>query len=256
MQSLLTESTNLFSPPETHFFPSIVPDSKFKYFNIASRNGRKKVLLHMNAIGCPMDPINSFFLHRWIFHFKKTLDDLALKNKSIGWIEKTPKHLHYLSYIHQYMPNAKIVHLVRNGLDVSASLFEASNNYPKAWGGSRSPRACAERWVHDIKISFSKLSCKNHKIITYEDLTLNTDNTLSDIKRFLYLPETSNYSQTNSEQQFNSLVLVSEPWKKYHSGVRLSKGKANKVFSPQERSIVLEIVNQVKYSSFSHFDMN
>jgi hypothetical protein len=95
---------------------------------------------------------------------------VALENGNKFWLEKTPQHLHYIKPIERYIKNTKFIHIVRNGEDVVASLYEVTHKYPKIWGGPRTIDQCIKRWIEDVKITIKYISRRNHLAIKYEEL--------------------------------------------------------------------------------------
>lgn len=69
------------------------------------------------------------------------LSTYAIKTGKARWGEKTPHHIYYWDYISHHFPNAKIVHIVRDGRDVALSLMDARF-------GPKSVYSCAQYWQH------------------------------------------------------------------------------------------------------------
>ena len=64
----------------------------------------------------------------------EVLDTLTLSQGKEVWIEKTPGHLRFVDQIEKLVSGAKFVHMVRNGEDVVASLYDIGKRYPELWG--------------------------------------------------------------------------------------------------------------------------
>jgi hypothetical protein len=62
--------------------------------------------------------------------FIKILDEITLENGKSSWLEKTPEHLGQINYIERWVQRAKFIHIIRNGDDVVASLYEVAQKYP------------------------------------------------------------------------------------------------------------------------------
>ena len=58
------------------------------------------------------------------------------------WVEKTPNHLMYIDDIASYVPEARFVHVLRNGEDVVASIVDADLSQP-----TRAFRGGVKRWA-------------------------------------------------------------------------------------------------------------
>ena len=97
------------------------------------------------------------------------LDEIACR-RSIGtWVEKTPRHLRFVPFVeHLYPepPRPAFVHVFRSGLDVVASLHEAS----RAWEQPYDLETCVRRWNEDMARSVARLSAGNDHFVAYEAL--------------------------------------------------------------------------------------
>lgn len=187
-------------PPETYVLPSII--KTFHTFNGASWQDLVALSL------------SKFYFHKEFETFEieiAPLYDLLIKlpkkERSLAsiinmlyeyhgaahgihfkiWGDKTPLNTLHLGRILKVFPNAKIIHLVRDGYDVINSYVEAQiyKNHEEA----------AARWVKSIrkarKIS-KNLRNVNFIEVRYEDLVLNPSEELSRICSFLnvtFLPQ-------------------------------------------------------------------
>ena len=247
LQTLLAANGRLVSPPETHFFSYVVPRSLAKYLGLASRAGRRRALSHMKKIGLDFRAPASNWISDWSEALVQCFDTLALAESANGWIEKTPVHLHFVDLIGRLIPDAQFVHVVRNCKDTCASLYEASNQFPEAWGGKRSARECAERWVHDFMISESKIRDPRHKVVIYEKLVSSSEDVMSEVLEFLNVKSvTWQPSEKMFRQAFQKAVLHDEPWKEFRVKVEASSGKFRTVFDAEDQSLVESIVARAR----------
>jgi hypothetical protein len=92
----------------------------------------------------------------------KLLDKLTLAQGKSVWLEKTPGHLYYIDDLERYIPEVKFIHLVRNGADVVASLYEVTNQYPQEWGGAYHIEQCIRTWNQAVKLTEEHLGKENH----------------------------------------------------------------------------------------------
>ena len=78
----------------------------------------------------------------------QTIDKMVLTevrnriSQTVWRLEKTPRHLFYISYIQKTGLHNKFLHVLRYCPDVVASLYLATQNYPDQWGGARSIKKC------------------------------------------------------------------------------------------------------------------
>lgn len=185
LQSLLAAHPKITSFPETKFFHylcrfrSQLPDRLYKFF-------------HSDI--CRPDLYDSSEIYwrtsasdrvKW---FVGVLDRLAIEENNKVWLEKTPEHVYFIQEILQYLPDAKFIHIVRNPLDVVASLRRAtqdplSNNL---WGGRQwTLDFCIERWKSSASIARSFSNAPQHLIIRYEDLVRDKIKILSQCCYFI-----------------------------------------------------------------------
>jgi len=175
LQSLLSAHPLIFSFPESHFFPKVLSKRKVKrVFGIASEEAGKSIVAFLKILErqnlLDSIPVTASRAKSYADSFVNILDMVTLENGKKLWLEKTPQHLHYVKPIEKYIRNTKFIHVVRNGEDVVASLYEVTHKYPKIWGGPRTIDQCVKRWIEDVNITISYISRRNHMAIKYEEL--------------------------------------------------------------------------------------
>lgn len=99
------------------------------------------------------------------------------------WVDHTPSHVRFLDRIFEVYPDAKIIHIVRDGRAVAASFKKLS------WGPN-TPLKAAEFWSHKVGIgAIAELVYTNKLIrVKYEDIVMDAENTLPSICDFLEIP--------------------------------------------------------------------
>lgn len=178
----------------------------------------------------------------YVRSFKKILGELtAAQNKSV-WLEKTPDHLRCLPQVERHFPQSKIIHIVRSGPDVVASLYDLSQQFPDFWGQYYPTLdACIDRWLEDINISHRYLDRENHILVHYEDLTANPLREIQRLCAFLAVPfEFSMLEKYRITSK--TLVRTRETWK---AATREAVQNANTqkfytVFDQQQQNYVLK----------------
>jgi len=150
--------------------------------------------------------------------FLQALDELALRRGTSTWVEKTPRHLCYIPFIERLSsrePRTHFVHVIRNGLEVVASLHTAS----KQWERPYDLVTCVERWNADLGFSLSRVPRKKDQggssadhVVSYEHLTASPSATLERLFADLGLawdPEVLKRYGPSSGQ----LITQEETWK-------------------------------------------
>jgi hypothetical protein len=115
--------------------------------------------------------------------FSAVVDDAARARDRDTWVEKSPGHLHCIEEIRRWVPEARFIHLVRDGRDVVASLFELGITHPSPWVGQLIPKnrrragsapapealldAAIERWNADVGLSLARRGEAGHLVLHY-----------------------------------------------------------------------------------------
>lgn len=107
-----------------------------------------------------------------IKYFIGILDRLATDESNNIWLEKTPEHVYFIQDILDYLPDAKFIHIIRNPLDVVASMRKATSNSLNniVWGGEWTLQFCVERWKSSALVNNYFRNDAKHLLIRYEDL--------------------------------------------------------------------------------------
>jgi hypothetical protein len=103
------------------------------------------------------------------------------------WAESTPWHLHYLPLIKKQIPDALIIHVIRDGRDVTASLQRAGMFGPMPWDRKRAliARAIYWRWIVNKGRRYGQALGSDYMEIRYEDLVDHPRETLARVGRFI-----------------------------------------------------------------------
>lgn len=224
---MLAAHPDIISFPESHFFKLIsfekpAMESVFKKINIISRRGRGKFRGFVHSIGKQADlnrHIHTYcpFRDQYVKAFINILDELAAEKGKSFWLEKTPGHLRHIDYIETVAENAKFIHIIRRGENAVASMYEATNKYPKLWGGSFTVDECIDWWNESIRISFDNCKKPNHTFVSYESLLKEPRDILTDLCKFLEI-DWDEAMLTHRQSVSDNLILGREPWKQSVKG--------------------------------------
>ena len=185
LQSLLASHSEIVSFPETHLFSKTISINKIVQFftvygtqqkyaleSIADELCNRSVLMDI-----PTGPIYS--TQQWVAHLLPVLNHIAETQYGTGeqayLLEKTPRHLHFIEEITQADSDAQFVHVIRSGIDVVASMMEATNQHPEAWSAARDIKKSVFWWNRSIKISREYVGETNHHFIWYNDIINHPD---------------------------------------------------------------------------------
>ena len=195
LQSLLLQHPKINSFPESHFFRI----NRFNKINWFQQNRAYNSLLDWNETlrnnGFKNIPKAMYSANRnkIIKQFIQQLDEITVFQGKSVWVEKTPSHLYEIKSIIKVLPEAKFIHLIRNGEDVVSSLYDVTNKYPSDWGKRYSIHQAIERYNRDINISKSWIGIDNHIFIFYEDLIDKMQKTINGVYSSLGLDNLKKY---------------------------------------------------------------
>ena len=122
--------------------------------------------------------------------FLMLLNRLAADRSCEIWLEKSPVHLWFLPLIEKAARRAntkiRVVHIVRDGRDVVASLHGASKHWTR---GGCSLQRCIARWNADIFATLKRAtSSPDDVVVAYEDLVADPLRTLTMVFAKLAIP--------------------------------------------------------------------
>ncbi len=251
LQSILATHTKIISFPESHFFVNLAPMTRWqRLFKLAPQRAKKRFDEFLKDIDYKNTSatLNIIipFTYQYVRAFVRVLDDLAEQNGKEIWIEKTPMHLHYIKTIEKLIPGSKFIHIVRNGEDVVASLYDVTRKYPEVWGGLRDIDQYIERWIRDIRISQEYKEELNHKIVRYEKLLFDSKSIVTDICQFIGV-DFERIMLLNYSNAAERIVLESEVWKNtVRQEIQNTKNrKFNQLFDEPEREYIRDRISAV-----------
>lgn len=112
---------------------------------------------------------------------------IARKQGMSRWAESTPLHLLYLPLIKKLIPNALIVHIIRDGRDVAVSLNKIGWIRPFPWDRTRSLVLAGIfwKWIVSKGRRYGSAMGQDYMEVRYEDLVQNPRNVLASLGEFI-----------------------------------------------------------------------
>ena len=115
------------------------------------------------------------------------METISRKQGAERWAESTPLHMLYLPYIKKVIPEALVVHIIRDGRDVTASLHRIGWIRPFAWDRKREylVPAIFWKWIVSKGRRYGKNMPADYLEVHYEDLVQNPREVLARIGQFI-----------------------------------------------------------------------
>lgn len=264
---MIASHPQVMSFPETHFFSKTLPINlilrKMKLHGSKSRKTVTRFLKNNSYESLhPFAGISAYKLYtyrEWCQKLIGILDQMivreAMDNKigtPVWGLEKTPRHLHYISSIEQVPGPSKFLHILRDGKDVVASLHLATKRYPDQWGGERSVRKCINWWNSSMRASLQYRRQPNHCFIVYEQLLEAPEIVLKAICAFLKI----DYDQSmlrDFHRTAGPLTQEEEKWKDQNRNRSLDKSnKLQQHFDASEIDYITNHLLDIDLKPFYH----
>lgn len=124
---------------------------------------------------------------------EKFFNEYSKSQSKRRWAEKTPRNVEHLEYIFRVFPNARFIHMIRDGRDVACSL----RTHPryKVVDGELVPQDIwnpleqgIARWTRALSYSKSYRTYSGYLEVRYEDLVLAAEPTLQRVVDFVGEP--------------------------------------------------------------------
>lgn len=163
--------------------------------------------------------------------------------------DKNNYYINHLETLNIIYPNAKYIHLIRDGRDVACSYKNIHNIKSDSIYKPKLPREIdeiAREWKNNIQRIEDFILTKEHIRISYEDLVTNTEKTLILVTDFLEIKYSRNmleyYLDKNYDEPTSTVDWKSKTKQKVDAG---NTGKYKKIFSPKQIIIFTKIAGKV-----------
>jgi LPS sulfotransferase NodH len=239
LQSLLAAHSRITSFPETMFFrflvgerlawwrgkpPTTVAEKArcaisrlSERLGLAHPKARERVSTLLAEVRRPdlqaLFPLKGRSMRRQADAFAQILDRLARDKGKTVWVEKSPEHIAYVDLIERHVRPVRFIHLVRNGADVVASIYDAAQKYPGTHWGAHwgTVDRCIAQWNEAVRLTQKHMHKPNHHVVTYERLVEDTPAVLAELCDFLGVPFEESMLQGYAKAA-NQLVRNKRGW--------------------------------------------
>ncbi|MEM7064897.1 MAG: sulfotransferase [Cyanobacteria bacterium P01_B01_bin.77] len=249
LQRILLSDPAIISFPESHFFVNLFKRrSKLrKKFDLASPYSRSGFENFIEEAGHQEMrkalPIHALSLRQQTQVFAQTLDEIAKYHHKSIWIEKTPDHVKFIDFIETHIGNALFIHIVRNGPDVVASLYDVTQKYPLEWDGPWDIDQCLRKWITSVTKTYSHCHKPNHLVVNYDSLVHHSASESQHLGDFIGA-KLDVTSLDHRQGSFEAIALQREPWKA-NSGKAIYQKATDKfstLFDRPQQTYILETI--------------
>lgn len=250
LRLMLDSHKNLAIPPETDFIPELIEQTRLS--KQPKQEFIKIISSHWRWSDCHIDKvsfikeINSipfFSISKGIRTFFKLY---AKRFSKTRWGDKTPYYLHHMSLIQSYLPEARFIHIIRDGRDAALSTLPL-------WFGPNSIFEAAHDWLNTIEIARQQAKkLKFYLEIKYEDLIINSEKTLKEICYFIELdwdPNMLNYYKRADGR----IKEVTTDYRSHNGDLIASVAQRHAIHALTSKPPQIERVNRWK-TEMSHLD--
>jgi glycosyltransferase involved in cell wall biosynthesis/LPS sulfotransferase NodH len=115
------------------------------------------------------------------------MESMAKQQGVERWAETTPDHLLALPRIKQTIPNALVIHIIRDGRDVALSLEKQQWIRPFPWDHGKELQTAAIywEWIVNQGRTLGRALGGDYKEVRYEELVANPQSTLTEVGEFI-----------------------------------------------------------------------
>ncbi|SFS08783.1 Sulfotransferase family protein [Dyella sp. OK004] len=249
VQAMLARHPAVFTLPETGFFTHLHGNTAWRWGDAHEKYRRARwrqrlgfsrkhernlfMTLQRMLSSTPASSLRPSLRMRTLEQrFITLLDQLALENGRELWLEKTPNHLLFIPEIEALVPDACFVHVIRPGMDVLASLADASLlfEHDNAFGGGTVH--WARRWNRAMQIHRTHMARPQHYLLFLDDLIEHPEREWQRLCGFLDIAADAPLKDACTQLIAD---LEQEPWKRraIHGHLRLPDSKVDGLFGPK-----------------------
>ncbi|MGD2064429.1 MAG: sulfotransferase [Nitrospirota bacterium] len=252
LQRLMTENTGAITFPETNYFRRTVGKSTF-WPRLGLATGRERRALsevcgRLKREDSQPDlrgPIWTF--KRGVDAYLRILDGIAAEQGADSWIEKTPHHIFYVGLIHRFVANDRVIHIVRDGREVVASIYDRARRFPVTFENQTSVDYGIKLWNSTVRESAQFVGQPGNVFVSYERLVETPVDQVDRICRAARL-EFRPYGAKPLRK--DAYMHSAEEWKAQSaSRVFTDRRKFERLFSREQQHTIEDRLNWLPYQT-------
>lgn len=146
---------------------------------------------YFSRSGLGREPLRSQVLQECLDpgNFLRTMMESVARHQGVDrWADNTPLHALYIPEIKRAIPDAKFIHMIRDGRDVAYSLSQLGWATPLPWDRRQSLIVSAMYWdwiVRKCRCDAGVLASGDYVEIHFEDLVMRPRETLRQLSSFI-----------------------------------------------------------------------
>lgn len=185
---MLNSHPNIYIPPEAWFFGELLYKfSNKKVLSIDDVNSARSIItsnVRWPDWNCSNEKLDVALDFKSPPTIRELIESVFFNCSKLGdkkiWGEKSPRHSYLISQMLEIFPDAKFIHVIRDGRDSCISI------YNRGWWDRSFPRIC-EHWSSCVKAAIKGRSfpAGQYFEIRYEDLVSNPKEILEKVCIFL-----------------------------------------------------------------------
>ena len=243
LQSLLTGAGGLYTLKETHFFRHVQrwrPLRRLDRWRLDPKRASHALafITQNNDLEGHYPSPPSRLDEACALLDRMLTSEAAIRGRA-GWLEKTPEHMFFIPEIRRHIPDAQFVHILRDGTDVIASLYDARRKYPDAWGWLGELDDMIRLYNRYLRVTRREQGRADTFVVRYRDLVTRDEAVLAALADFVGLPPDV-LTPDDVDAGRSDLVRPDEPWKRrMETGIVNTSGeKFAKLFSMDQQALV------------------
>ena len=168
LQCMLAAHPSIASPQEPEFFTGYIRQLHAAWSYEVNAMTDPKTVGRLKGVSSVMTEAEfSEMVRAMIASFHEAV--VALKPGANIVLEKCPGYHHPIDVIRTYLPEARFIHLVRDGRDVVSSLVAAAQGWGRTWAPADIGEA-SSMWVRGVRNAASAAASGQYLEVRYEDL--------------------------------------------------------------------------------------
>jgi len=116
-----------------------------------------------------------------------TMEETARKQGVERWADSTPEHLLHIPEIHRELPEAQVIHIIRDGRDVALSYVKQNWAYPLPWDKHEHLSVAGIYWEWIVRRGreYGRRMGANYREVRFENLVEHPRESLAELGEFI-----------------------------------------------------------------------